>query len=709
MTAHRQILVLGYLLIFLNGGDSCGRSPNSAPSYGGSTIRPSRRLSATPFFSANTHEYESSTSHNRMETISPVNDETTSAGFNELKDQLRVVDAILSQEDTTSEELQMAAEIVANVTTNVRLVEEDPLNLNLILTSLESVVEKTDPSVEVTDPVVRTVNNVMNIDEDILRSDVSSNGRFVSVLEQQISALQAYDRNFSRILPNLGVLAMKIKLTTLGSNLTFANIGQAENEFDEGKNLREDSIGILNEGELSDEKNILASVSVKSEVLSVPTGANETFTKIPVSVTIYRRANLFVPSKTVKPVENWLKNISPTIITESIASQVVTLQIGNNRYTDSQLLSKSPVIATFATDLPPKAANTDEKVHSQHCVAWKYDNEKGEGLWSKDGSETVLDEREKRLAVCSFKRLANFAVLIRVRKGNYKNSVPLYFITLIGSIVSATSLVLCIVTFTSIKNLRSKQPTHIHINLCTSLLGFYISFLLSGLAVGHRVPCTVSSASILFFCLASVFWMTVEAINMYLTFIRIKPTGIRFLIPMASLFAYGCPAITTILITIFDQSSDYDKVQYCFIQPGKALYFGYFTEVAILLLLNSIVFVLVVRKVIFRPLLVSRTTENARRKEIITRVRHGITFWLILGLSWIFGFLAASDSKTKIFHYLFCVCISAQGLVMFLMLCVSNPEFRNVFSKPSSSRQTVVTLNLTEVSRSHALRHGVKT
>lgn len=56
---------------------------------------------------------------------------------------------ILSRENTTSEDVQMAAEIVANVTANVKLVEEDPLSLNRILTSLESVVAKKDPSVMV--------------------------------------------------------------------------------------------------------------------------------------------------------------------------------------------------------------------------------------------------------------------------------------------------------------------------------------------------------------------------------------------------------------------------------------------------------------------------------------------------------------------------------------------------------------------------------
>lgn len=87
--------------------------------------------------------------------------------------------------------------------------------------------------------------------------------------------------------------------------------------------------------------------------------------------------------------------------------------------------------------------------------------------------------------------------------------------------------------------------------------------------------------------------------------------------------------------------------------------------------------------------MVSKTRENARRNEIITRVRHGILFWFVLGLSWIFGFLAAVDSKTLIFDYLYCICISLQGLIMFLLLCIANPEFRNLFTKCSKKDQAL--------------------
>ncbi|KAJ8049170.1 Adhesion G-protein coupled receptor G4 [Holothuria leucospilota] len=603
----------------------------------------------------------------------------------------------------------MAAKIIENVTKNVEFVEGDPLRLHLILTSLLSVVAKEDSSVEVTGLVVEAINNVMNFDDKILRSNLSETARFVRALEQQITAFQKKVGNFSNILSNLGILAVKTHLTTVDHNLTFGYIGQADKGFVEGAFIRKNNIAIFGEYKLDDdEKRILASVSVSADVFGLPTEAYKNSTTVPVSFIIYRNAKLFVPYKPAQHVEKELDKTDSVIETELIASHVVSLQI-EEKYHSYTLSRKPSVFATFFTNLHPKTANPDDKVESQHCVAWDYVDETGNGFWSKDGCDTLLDDRNKRLTVCSFRRLTNFGVLIRVRKGYYKYSVTLYFITLIGSIISAVCLLLCLVTFLSLKKLRSKQPTHIHINLCTSLLGFYLAFLFSLLAVSNLVLCSILSATIHFFCLATLFWMSVEAMNMYCTFVRMKQSGIRFFLPIACLFAYGCSAVTTILVAIFDKGNDYKSVQYCFLQPGMALYFGFLAEVAFSFLFNAIICVVVVRKVLCRPLMVSRTTENARRKEIITRLRHCVTFWFVFGLSWVFGFLAAADSKTEIFLYLFCICIAVQGLVMFLMLCVCNPEFRDVFLKLYPRRSASATINLTDLSHSHKPGHNVKT
>lgn len=65
------------------------------------------------------------------------------------------------------------------------------------------------------------------------------------------------------------------------------------------------------------------------------------------------------------------------------------------------------------------------------------------------------------------------------------------------------------------RKMRDQQPAVLHINLCVSLLGFYIAFLSSERAFEKTVRCAVASAAIHYFCLATVMWMTMEAVNMY--------------------------------------------------------------------------------------------------------------------------------------------------------------------------------------------------
>lgn len=93
--------------------------------------------------------------------------------------------------------------------------------------------------------------------------------------------------------------------------------------------------------------------------------------------------------------------------------------------------------------------------------------------------------------------------------------------------------------FVFCRQLRTKQPTHIHINLCVSLLGFYIAFLSSSFAVSNPIACAAVSATIHFFCLTTVAWMSAEALNMYYLFVKVERTSIRWFIPAACLFGYG--------------------------------------------------------------------------------------------------------------------------------------------------------------------------
>ncbi|XP_071851401.1 adhesion G-protein coupled receptor G4-like [Apostichopus japonicus] len=609
----------------------------------------------------------------------------------ELETRLMDIINTISGENTTTEEVVMASEAIAELSDNEDFLEENPQRIELVISSLESVVRAGEASINVTDPAVRTINNLMNLDLDILEDGMIEGGRAVAALEGQITNFHTSDGNFSTVLDNVGVTAVKIDAGSVGSSLAYANVfPKNEIPLYDGA-LQEGNTRLFSDGDAIPLNRTASSISVPTTVLELLGEAGVELTAVPVTFIIYGNDVLFRPSMPTE-VEEYIKEEDNSTVTERAASQIISAIIRTENTSIVKLPPGSPVITTFVSNL---TITVNETVEALDCVVWSYNENTGEGFWTKDGCERMPHDN-RGLTMCSCDRLGSFAVLIRVRKGRVEAQVALYYITLIGSIISGLALIGCLVIFVSLKSFRSKQPTHIHINLCLSLLGFYIAFLLSPLAVGKEIRCTVASVFIHFFSLATLAWMSAEAMNMYYLFLKAARSTVRHFIPIACLLAYGLPAVCALLVVFLDNSTDFQSASYCFIHPGYALYFGFLTEVGAMFVFNFIIFIWLICKILCRPLMVSKTAENAKRNEIIKRVRHAILFWFILGLSWIFGFFAAVDTTTLIFDYLYCFFISIQGILMFILLCVANPAFRGIFKKKDFMRTKVTTQTTTK-------------
>ena len=55
------------------------------------------------------------------------------------------------------------------------------------------------------------------------------------------------------------------------------------------------------------------------------------------------------------------------------------------------------------------------------------------------------------------------------------------------------------------------------------------------------------------------------------------------------------------------------------------------------------------------------------------QVRGAFTVMVLMGVPWIFGPLAFSDARV-VFSYVFCICNSLQGFLIFVFRCLCNPE-----------------------------------
>ncbi|XP_071850603.1 adhesion G-protein coupled receptor G2-like [Apostichopus japonicus] len=566
-------------------------------------------------------------------------------------------------DNRTDEEVKMSADAVQEATSDGEFLDEDSDRVELTVSALESVVGRGVSSIEVTESVIRAVNNLIEADGDVKDHVMAVGGRLVEALEKQLRNFQQNEGNFSQIYGNIGVVSINV----VPSNMV---VGETLPEALKVEQMRYTEMP----------EQVITSISVPAKVLKLLDG---TGVEVPISFIIYDSDTLFTPSKPTRRKR----------ATERIVSHIIsTIQDDDHDKDDDEDNGdpvEYPIISQFF--ILENLNESEEKLDSS-CVVWLYNEDTDEGFWSDESCKMLSDDSD--LTVCSCKHIGSFAVLIRV--GPLEPEIALYYITFIGSIISGMCLIFCIVAFLSIKSLRSKHPTQIHINLCLSLLGFYIAFLVGPLAVGKKQHCAALSAIIQFFCLATLAWMSAEALNMYYLFLKATKGSIRYFTPISCMVVYGSSLTCAILVAFLDRSTDYESANYCFIHPGYALYFGFLAEVCAMFLFNLIIFVMVIRKVLCRPVMVSKAKEHAKRNEIIIRIRHGVLFWFVLGLSWIFGFLAAVDQSTLIFDYLYCIFIALQGFLMFLLLCVANPDFRKRFSvqKRSESSRSLGTSKL---------------
>ncbi|KAJ8043690.1 Adhesion G protein-coupled receptor L3 [Holothuria leucospilota] len=242
--------------------------------------------------------------------------------------------------------------------------------------------------------------------------------------------------------------------------------------------------------------------------------------------------------------------------------------------------------------------------------------------------------------------------------------------------------------FFAIRPVRKKQQSHVHLNLCLALICFYLTFLIGIDRTSNPIVCRIIASTIHYFCLSSVAWTSVEAFTLYKYIWEMRRSEVNYLIRFALVFGWGEHDLMFFRV--------YMKRRFlilcsCFLQTGFGLYFGFLLEVVLLILFNCVFYVFVTYRVTCRKVMAKNI--GAKKRELITRVKSVIFFWLLLGLSWIFGFFATINSPIKIvFDILFSVFMALQGVGMFYMLVVQNNEMKKSLGRFSTHVLSSVSL-----------------
>jgi G protein-coupled receptor 64/G protein-coupled receptor 126 len=105
-----------------------------------------------------------------------------------------------------------------------------------------------------------------------------------------------------------------------------------------------------------------------------------------------------------------------------------------------------------------------------------------------------------------------------------------------------------------------------------------------------------------------------------------------------------------------------------------AFYSAVLGPVAFLILINIVVFVFVVRSIIAAGR--GLRTNQSESKQIKEKLLASFLNFVLLGLTWIFGFFSIGATNAVVFSYLFCVTSSLQGFIIFVLYVGRDPSAR---------------------------------
>nr|XP_018671421.2 adhesion G-protein coupled receptor G7-like [Ciona intestinalis] len=332
--------------------------------------------------------------------------------------------------------------------------------------------------------------------------------------------------------------------------------------------------------------------------------------------------------------------------------------------------------------------------YRQRCVFWDF----ATSDWSSEGCGLDVT---KQPPTCECSHLTNFALLVSVKK------VPADFALEIAGKVGCS---VCIAAYVAIiiilllnKKIRNKTSTKIQLHVCFNLMVAYLLFMIGVPSVGNKTTCTIVAVLLHYTFLTSWFWMGIYSNRLYVCLVKVFPRPTTNYTWKSSIFAYGVPLIIVsinagLTLGVLDkQRANHDIIQTSnpqYLPPSYyradnvcwlhswSLYFGFLLFVGIILLNNLVVFVLVLNQLCWRESEI-RSSANKQRKS--HKVMLACSMIFMLGLTWMVGFLMVFSTNVvynKVTSWLFTICITLQGIVMFYVTCVRRKDILTTWWLP---------------------------
>ncbi|XP_055884146.1 adhesion G protein-coupled receptor E2-like isoform X3 [Biomphalaria glabrata] len=309
------------------------------------------------------------------------------------------------------------------------------------------------------------------------------------------------------------------------------------------------------------------------------------------------------------------------------------------------------------------------------CVFW----DTTASTWSTEGVTQFEDDLD--MVICHSNHLTSFAVLMDTSPAQRFSKVhedALTYITYIGCGISLACLFLTVLTYCLFRCLNKEKSGKILIQLGFSLIFLNIIFLVGSVDVSgySNVGCVVVALLLHYFILGAFMWMLIEAIEMYQALVTVFSKYEGYYLLKRCIAAWGVPLLIvgiTAAVDIYSYHNDQEPREICFLtsQNAAAYYSALIAPCCLIILINTVVFIMVSRVILKPKFQQQLTTETVTITP--AQIRGAFTVMFLLGITWVFGPLAINEAKL-VFSYIFCICNSLQGFLIFVFRCLFNPE-----------------------------------
>ncbi|XP_041921745.1 adhesion G protein-coupled receptor B3 isoform X3 [Alosa sapidissima] len=327
------------------------------------------------------------------------------------------------------------------------------------------------------------------------------------------------------------------------------------------------------------------------------------------------------------------------------------------------------------------------------------------GTWSSRGCKTVLTDASHTKCLCD--RVSTFAILAQQPREITMEYTGVPSVTLvIGCGLSCLALITLAVVYAVLWRYIRSERSIILINFCLSIICSNILILVGQTQTHNAGVCTMTTAFLHFFFLASFCWVLTEAWQSYMAVtgkVRTRLIRKRFLC-----LGWGLPALVVAISMGFTKAKGYGTPQYCWLSLEGGLLYAFVGPAAAVVLVNMVIGILVFNKLVSRDGILDKklkhragqmsephtglTLKCAKCGVVSTTALSATTasnamasLWSscvvlpLLALTWMSAVLAMTDKRSILFQILFAVFDSLQGFVIVMVHCILRREVQDAF------------------------------